>query len=377
MANIKFTKSTEFSVTFGKRTVPWYESNFGNWFLKASDLVRLLCLDKDEAKAVYEDVLPQPLQTAYLGRELTGCLLHALKELSDGESFTLWTQIKGDFYLDAPATKFDMPILPYMRSDGKLETAMDATLLYETDAVRALAGEGAEFHFAKKNRVVIPTRDLITSDSQVQKLLTGLNENKTLEYAEYKRVLTAAKRSPLTIMAPPAPPPKGAQLKKENSTLEAEIVRLNGLLLAHKINPDEKPTAKGKREQNKVLTQIETAKQQALAAVKTYLESQFVSLYAQTQLLKEIGLDIAGIYGGWDQKKYEEIFDNQKMLNLVTEIYAQCKHADTDIHTLTRLVDSAMQNQKQIVRKFIGLAHQHKAREAAAAKAKANGKKAA
>jgi hypothetical protein len=355
---LEFSKDPKQTVAFNGEVVHWYFNNFGYYFLRPQDLIKLLDIPKEGAKAVYDNILPPELRAPYLCRELTGYFLQHLVELTGGESKKLWNKVKTEFYSDLPESKFDAPIVPFMIK-GKMVPAVSLTLLHDLENVALLSGTTARIdNFAKQDHVYGALEGLLTNDSQMQFLITELCEYETMEDKTYQKIIRTARKQKLVIAKPPALANKStAQTRAVIKNQDSDLERMRTLLMNAGIDPDSKEAQVVTLDSAiKVTAQVERDK--ALTAIRDLVGEQFASLYAQTHLLHAASEEVGKLWGGWDHSKFIELFDNQKILNMVAAIQKQiAKDADDrDINSIIRLCEENIGKQKQMVRQMVMVA---------------------
>lgn len=362
MAILTFQRGDEYPIDFNGVQVFWYFSNLGHWFVRAPDLVKLLGLSKDDAKVVYTTALPEALQTNYLGREQAGLLLTNLRDLSGGESRKLWNEIKSGFYLDAPTDKMEVPVLPY-KVGSKIVPAFNVSQLSELGAVSVTAGTGSSFDLMNKTNLIIPCSDLVVNDSQVQHLINAVNALDMDDASAYAKAVKAANKIKLVLTAVNRPTPKAVAQRREIQALEEQNAHLMALLAANGISLDSTATQSVSL-QDSALAKIEKTKQDTITAVTKLVTEQYASLMVQSELIKEASSEIAGIYSGWDHAKFVDLFDNQRVLNVVRVVIRQLKDRDmVDLQAIQRLVDENVGKDKPLVKQMIRVAREHYAKK--------------
>lgn len=346
MSKLGIYQDDDVTVNFNGVTVSWYYTNFGHTFIRAQDLVKLLKLDADntaKAKAIYKECLPATLQTDYLCRELAGFFLQHLSDLTGGDSKKLWNKIKTEFFVEAPDNKFQVPIVP-MKIGKKLVPAFNMTQMYNIESVFPTAGKehSASVDFAKEIHVFVPLQHLKVSDNQVQKFIKDLMAVKTeVEFNDYMKMINAAKRIKLVREeAPEIKPKDDSSVRSTIRSQSQEIDHLKAVLKAANIDPDS-DASKPMPFDEAAVKRVQMETDRAFNAIRNLVGEQFASLYAQNLVLMGISEEIASIYGGWDHKKFVEMFDNQRILNLVAVIQKQIVKdvEDRDINSIIRLVE--------------------------------------
>ncbi len=337
------------SFTYNGVEVPWFESNYDGWFLRAQDIAKVCGVPLKKARAVYEEVIPPQLQTKYCSLETATVFLRALRELSDGESFKVWRVVREEFTQEYIESKFDAPIIPWVEN-GVFLPAMNVTLLNKLGGVKVMSGTGVDLELNRKEHEIhriIPMLKLVTNDSQIQHIIHSVidyDEDRMVPKA-FRRIVAKAKKSRLVIAdVQVMPTHKGTALKRDNVHLEADNARLRALLAAANIDPDQDPA---KQLEGATLHSLDGKQDEhlrkACAVIKALINEHYPLLYVQAQLFRSWSEDLAKRDKTWDHKRFMNMFNNARILNLLSDIQTRCNSLEPDVK-ITEIEQVVRQN---------------------------------
>lgn len=337
---VMFFRESDQTYEFNGVEVPWFKSNYGDWFMRAQDIASVCGVPLKKARKIYEEVIPKPLQTLYCGLETATTFLRALKESSGGSSFKVWQELREDFTDDYVEDKFDVPVVP-MKLGNSIVPSFNMTLLNKLGGVNVVtANSTVRMKVGQESQLFAPVLGLLTNDSQIQALVQGIVDADDFTPKSYRNMVKKARAKTLILAnMPDVPQVKGTALRRDNANLEGEIVRLRSLLEAAKIDPDQKAHVEGAALHTLEGKQDEQLRK-ATAVIKALINEHYPLLYVQAKLLQQVSLEMSKVYKSWDHKKFANMFNNERTLNLLADIQTRCNSLEPDVkvHEIEQLV---------------------------------------
>lgn len=358
---VVFFRESDQEFEYDGVTVPWFKSNYGGWFMRAQDIATLCGVPLKKARRIYEEVIPPELQTIYCTLETATTFLRALKEESNGKSFKVWQELREDYTDEYVEDKFDVPMVP-MRNGKIIVPGFNMTMLHKLGGVNVVSAQGTlRMKVGKEDQLFAPVLGLLTNDSQVQFLIQGILEAEDFTPKSFRALVNKARKAKLVIADMPAiPSVKGTALRRDNAALEGEVARLRGLLEAANIDPDQTGEIKEATLHTMTGKQDEQLRK-ATAVIKALINEHYPLLYVQAKILREVSLEMAKVYKTWDHKKFANMFNNERILNLLADIQTRCNSLEPDVkvHEIEQVVRQNLGRYHKTIYDMAALTREH------------------